>query len=313
MNRMRIFISLILGELLFLNLNFCLQAQITNNPSDPFEQTILDYKNKIDDCLNGISKKDGTKEEKGNAAFSTSILLQSYDQFVKGVKSNQWSRLMSDSELLSKLCSLHIAYAEYQLEDAGIEANPPSITALEKAYNEYKLAYNCLLSLNDREKVTRNSKKIEDGLAKAIKGLNKYAEWFEKDVFMNPAGKKWEANPVLQAEKLKGELTRGVVSVDEITICTKALERILKDIKEATERKDRVTALEKMILGARWLTTILQKSPNVFVKEFRTYNTITKPAMEEVKKGYAPERMKEFSRFYEPLKSHYLLLTAEKK
>ncbi|MDD4869152.1 MAG: hypothetical protein PHR77_01230 [Kiritimatiellae bacterium] len=309
---MRIFLNTILVGLLFLSLELVSYSQIPQS-LDSFEQTILDYKTKIDNCLNDISRKDATKEAKGNAAFSTSILLQAYEQFVKGIGSNQYPRLMADSELLSKLCSLHIAYAEYQLEDAGIESNPPSVTALEKALKEYQTAYTFLVLLNNNEKIIKNRKKIDEGLVKTIRGLNKYADWFAKDVFMNTEGKKWEANPAPQAEKLREELARRVGPLDEITICRKALERILRDIKEATERKDRITALEKMILGARWLTTILQKSPEVFVTEFKTYNAITRSAMEEVRKGYPPERMKEFTRFYEPLKSHYLILTSGKK
>lgn len=268
---------------------------------------------RIDECLNGISGKDGTKETKASAAFSTSYLFQSYDQFLKGINDNQRFRLMSDSDLSGKLCSLHIVYAEYQLEDAKVEANPPSVTALESAFKEYQLAYASLPSFNDSNETVKNCKKIEDGLAKTIRGLNKYADWFVKDVFMNPEGRKWDANPAPQAEGLRKELVRRGSSLDEMIICRKSLERILKDIKDATERKDGVGALEKMILGARWLTTILQKSPDTFVTEFKKYNLITNPAMEMVRKGFSPEKMKEFSRFYDPLKSHYLVLTTKKK
>jgi len=151
------------------------------------------------------------------------------------------------------------------------------------------------------------------GLARTIKGLNKYADWFARDAFMNPGAKKWEANPAPQAEKLRNEVAARIDSLDEILICRKAMERILRDIKEATEKKNGTAALDKMILGARWLTTILQKAPDVFIHEFQTFNAVTRPAMEEVKKGYNPEKMKEFSKFYEPLKSHYVVLSSGKK
>ena len=309
---MRTFLGIISAAILFLALCCHLKAQATN-AQDAFAQTVSSHKAGIDDCLNNLSKKGGSKEERGAAAFSTSFLLDSYDQFARGADKATQQTLAGDAELMGKLCSLHIAYAEYQLEEAKIEANPPAVSALEKAFKQYQSACACLRELRDRETIAREGKRIEEGLTRTIAGLNKYAEWFSRDAFMNPDGKKWEANPAAQAEKLREEIATGTSSASELAICEKALERIMNDIQKATERKDGATALEKMILGARWLTTILQKSPEAFVKNFRNFNIVTRPAMEEARKGYLPEKMREFSRFYEPLKSHYLALTSEKK
>ena len=300
--------ALILAGLLWPVFNCQAVAQTTNDPIDAFGQAVLSYKSKMDDCLAGFFKKDISREERGAAAFSTSFLLESCEQFIK--ESNRQKDLISDIELMSKLCQLHVGYAEYQLEEAGVDSNPPSVTALEKAFKEYQLAYACLDALNDRNVMAKNGKRIEAGLARTINGLNKYADWFAGDVFMNTTGKKWEANPAPQAEKLMAEIAARTSSSGELAICERALEQVLKDMREATERKDGAGALDNMILGSRWLTTILQKSPEAFVNDFRKFNMVTRPAMEEAKKGYVPEKMQEFSRFYEPLKSHYIALTS---
>lgn len=310
---MRMFLGIIVAVILLQASASLSSAQDAGNPPVPFEQTVRDYKTKIDDCLTGLSKKDASREERGAAVFSTSYCLESYEQFVKGIDEKYRQKINADSELTGKLCSLHIAYAEYQLEDAKTEANPPAVTALENAFKEYQLACALLPGLADRDTIVRNGTRIETGLAKTIAGLNKYAGWFEKDVFMNPAGKKWQANPAPQAEKLRAQIAGKTSSSGELAICEKALEQTMKDIQAAAERKDGATALENMTLGARWLTTILQKSPEAFLKNFRKYNDVTRLAMEEARKGYSQEKMQEFSRFYEPLKSNYLFLTAGKK
>jgi len=280
---------------------------------DPSGQTITDYKTKIDNCLSALSKKDSSREERGAAAFSASFLIESYYQFAGTGDAAQQQKLRDDEELMNRLCTLHTLFAEYQLEEAKISANPPSVTALEKAFKHYQFAVICLNNLTNRDKIARNGKWIELGLTQTITGLNKYASWFAKDAFMNPEGKKWEANPVAKAERLKAEISGKSSSSGELASCEKALERVMKDIQNAADRGDGNASLENMILGARWLTTILQKSPEAFIKDFQAYNAVTRTAMEVVKKGYSSERMKEFSRFYEPLKSHYLTLTREKK
>ena len=302
---------IVIAGMLLPALNCQSAAQTTNVPIDAFGQAVMVYKSKMDDSLAGFSKKDNSREERGAAAFSTSFLLESCEQFVK--ESNRQKDLISDIELMSKLCQLHITYAEYQLEEAGVDSNPPSVTALEKAFKEYQFAYACLNALNDRSVIVKNGKRIEAGLARTINGLNKYADWFASDVFMNTTGKKWEANPAPQAEKLMAEIAARTSSSGELAICERALEQVLKDMREATERKDSAGALDNMILGSRWLTTILQKSSEAFINNFRKFNIVTRPAMEEVRKSYVPEKMQEFSRFYEPLKSHYIALTSEKQ
>lgn len=308
---MKTFLGIISVTVLLLALHSSAVAQ--TNSTDVLEQTVLDYKARIDNCLASLAKKDNSAEERGAAAFSVSFLLEACDQFVAGSNAFQQQKLKGDAEFTGKLCALHIAFAEYQLEEAKIDANPPSVNALEKAFKQYQLAVACLNALSNRETIARNGKWIELGLGRTISGLNKYADWFAKDAFMNPEGKKWEANPVALAEKLRTDISGKSSSSGELATCEKAFERVMKDIQRAVERGDSKAALENMILGARWLTTILQKSPETFVNDFHNYNTVTRTAMEEVKKGYSSERMTEFSRFYEPLKSHYLALTTGKK
>ncbi len=276
-------------------------------------QTAADYKAKIDTCIASLSKKDNTAQERGAAAFSASFLIESYYQFAGTGDAAQQQKLRDDGELMNKLCTLHILFAEYQLEEAKTKENPPSVSALEKAFRHFNFAVICLNNMTDRETIARNGKWIELGLTQTIAGLNKYADWFEHDVFMNPEGKKWGANPVAKAERLRKEISGKSSSSGELAACEKALDAVIKDIQRATERRDGNAALENMILWARWLTTILRKSPEAFINDFQKYNAVTRVAMEEVKKGYSSERMKEFTRFYEPLKSHYLNLTAEKK
>lgn len=307
---MKIFPGMISTAALFLILSCRADSA---GPTVSFGQAVADYKARIDSCATSLSKKDSTAEERGAAAFSASFLIESYYQFAGTVDAAQQQKLRDDGELMNKLCTLHILFAEYQLDEAKINANPPSVTALEKAFKHYQFAVICLQNLVDRETIARNGKWIELGLIQTITGLNKYASWFAKDAFMNPEGKKWETNPVAKAERLKAEISGKSSSSGELATCEKALERVMKDMQNAAERGDGNAALESMILGARWLTTILQKSPEAFVKDFQEYNAVTRKAMEVVKKGYSSERMKEFSRFYEPLKSHYLTLTTEKK
>jgi len=307
---MKIFPGMISAVILVLILSCRMEGAVSQ---DSFGQTVADYKAKIENCSTALSKKDSSREERGAAAFSVSFLIESYYQFAGAGDSAQQQKLREDNELMNRLCTLHILFAEYQLEEAKINANPPSVTALEKAFKHYQFAVICLNNLADRETIARNGKWIELGLTQTIAGLNKYANWFVKDAFMNPEGKKWEANPAAKAERLKEEISGKSSSSGELAACEKALDQVMKDIQRAAERGDGKAALENMILGARWLTTILQKSPEAFIKDFQDYNAVTRKAMEEVKKGYASDRMKEFSRFYEPLKSHYLTLTAEKK
>ena len=288
------------------------ECQEQSPPStDAVCQAISTYWVKINDCLKSMAATGTGKKDKADAAFSASFLLESYARFAANLSSNDALRLTQDPELAAGLCALHVACAEHQLNDAALDSNPPYATALENALAEYRFACTGLDAIKDPAVATQLISRIKDGLQKTIAGLNKYANWFAGDVFMNAAGKPWEANPAPQAQTLLAQLDMKQKPMTETAICEKAIDDVISNIHIAVEKRQGAIVMDNMLLGARWLTTILRKYPDIFTRNFARFDATTKEALDAAAGGYAPEGLVEFKRFYEPLRSYYLKMKLE--
>ena len=298
-----------LGAFLYLTQSLSGQTTDQTNNLSVLEQKVSSHKTEMNVCISNFSKTNASSEEMAGFSMDAGFILEKYERFRNTLGSNDLCKIEADTQLTMNAAELYIKRADRSMVTSEFDKKRPSANIIDDAIANYQKAYALLKKREDSEEFIGPARKIEEGLAKAIIGYNGFGAYLRTDSFMNPDGKEWEENPSVRISELKDEIKTKRIYLEEVTVYKKGIERSIGSIKKATDASNGAAALEGMDLGAKWLTNLLGKDKSLFVKYFSEFNSVSKPAMEIVKKKYDEEKMKEFRRFYEPLTSHYRVLT----